>query len=887
MNNIEISFQNPWLLFVFPAALIAILLPFFLLPKKRRSGIKRLIPVILHVILAGMMSLCFAGMTLTVVNEEEHIVVLADVSDSMRYKLLAMTDYCRSLKENASPNQHIAVVTFGGTSLTASDFEEAIPEMYSATTELGYSTDISQALHYAADVLPAGSKSRMIILSDGKITEGNAVAEASAIREKGIRIDTVCIDTPVLIGEAEISDFTCPSNVFETAEFPVAVTVKSECKQACTLTIRDGGTTILRENLTIEKGTNVIRRRVQVVEATGQHLLSASIDTDLDNNPDNNIMTAFLESAERSEVLIITNTATESRLLSELLSEYADVTTVTESRAPTTLTSLLKYDETILINVSVFDLPQGFDEMADVYVREYGRTLITVGGTSTYLAGGMENTKLAGLLPVNVRGDAGAGNIALVIVMDVSSSMTNNNSPRLQMAKDGAKLSLDALTVGDYFGLITFSRQTTINVPLGAFSSKELIAQQIDRVNSSQGTYIYSALQQAKKILEKFETGASKHILLLSDGAPSDGYNLATYQNIVSQMYDSGITTSTVAIEPTTSGRGNSLNPRTLMTALANVGGGDYYEATEATALTSIMLEATEKAKIDPIVNENFVPTLSGDDLEVAGIEQDVIPELGGYVYTSLKNGATEVLSTTYITEEAEELNAPIYAYWTAGKGVVGSFLSDFNRSKWASDWANSEGGRAIISNIAKVRLPSTKAGSDMQVSIIPGGMHATIEVETPEFIEGSELSVRVSDGVDAPYSFRLAGDGQFFSSEIELESDRVYTFEFTEQYSESVIDSLSIIYVPGYSYEYDYFNTDGRSNLTSIAAAGGGELMMSVEELLRVEMPSLPFIYNPTILIMIITASVLAVDIIIRKLRIKDIKEFWHSLPFVGQINR
>ncbi len=92
---------------------------------------------------------------------------------------------------------------------------------------------------------------------------------------------------------------------------------------------------------------------------------------------------------------------------------------------------------------------------------------------------------------------------------------------------------------------------------------------------------------------------------------------------------------------------------------------------------------------------------------------------------------------------------------------------------------------------------------------------------------------------------------------------------------------------MPGYSYEYDYFNTDGRSNLTSIAAAGGGELMMSVEELLRVEMPSLPFIYNPTILIMIITASVLAVDIIIRKLRIKDIKEFWHSLPFVGQINR
>lgn len=880
MNSIEISFENPYLLLIFPAALLVILIPFFVLPKKRRSGIKRLIPVLLHTILAALMTLAIAGLTFTIVNQEENIIILADVSDSMRPMISTVRETCQEIKNNSKETDHISVVTFSGGGEQVVDFGGAIPETLAQNEEGNNATDISEALNYAASLFPAGSKSRMIVISDGKMTEGNAVATASAIKENGIRIDGIYIPTTALKGEAQVSSFTAPKSVFSETDFSISVTIQSECVQECHLVVRDVANDLLSMDLILERGINVIREKVQL-NGNGSHRLRAEITPEMDRIVDNNFMDAYVNVAERSNVLIVTNATAESNLLRQVLSQTADVTVVQERQAPGTLTNILQYDEIILVNVSVLDLPKDFDKYLDSFVRDYGRTLITIGGKSTYLLGGMEGTKLSSLLPVDIRGDSGAGNIALIIVLDVSGSMNQNN--RLTMAKEGAKLSVSVLGDGDMIGLVTFGRDTRVNVPLGPANegSKDFMYRQIDGLTTQNNTNIYPAINQARDILERTQTAAAKHVLLLSDGSPTENYSMQQYERVVQGMAEKGITTSTIAIEPAASNGRNRIDPKQLMQNLATVGGGTYYEATSASTLSSIMLEATQSARMDSVVNESFVPVIAHEDKETVAVEQDELPSLGGFVYTSLRNGAVEVLSTTYDVYDEDDVlvetkDVPIYAYWIAGKGFVGTYLSDFNPNQWASNsWANVPSARNFVNNVVTARLPDAKACTDLSVAVIPGGTHAKIEVQTSEQLLGNEVLLQIEILGEETQSIRLSGDGKYFSTEIDLNRDIYYRFSVFERYMGMTIDSFTFEYFPGYSYEYDCFNTSGQANMTSICAAGGGEMFTALEGVLDIEMLALPFNFNPIIILMIVSAAILVVDIILRKLKMKDIRDF------------
>ena len=138
-----------------------------------------------------------------------------------------------------------------------------------------------------------------------------------------------------------------------------------------------------------------------------------------------------------STVLIIADTLRNAQPLADLLSQENKVTTTTAIHAPSTLVELCKYDAVVMSNVYYYALPNGFEKILQEYVGSHGRTLVAVGGKDTFMYGEMQDTLLQDMLPVtlSLEGSVGGNSVALMLVLDCSSSMVGGN---LSVAKQGA-----------------------------------------------------------------------------------------------------------------------------------------------------------------------------------------------------------------------------------------------------------------------------------------------------------------------------------------------------------------------------------------------------------------------------------------------------------------
>ena len=58
------------------------------------------------------------------------------------------------------------------------------------------SSNLAGALRLGGAILPPDARRRVVLVSDGRATKGDAVREAAQLRDKGIAVDVVLVDTP-------------------------------------------------------------------------------------------------------------------------------------------------------------------------------------------------------------------------------------------------------------------------------------------------------------------------------------------------------------------------------------------------------------------------------------------------------------------------------------------------------------------------------------------------------------------------------------------------------------------------------------------------------------------------------------------------------------------
>ncbi len=866
LNAVTIQFDYPWLLLLLIPAVALMLWPYFRLPKQVRKTRNRIISLVLHSVMLTLLVFMISGMTVTTteVDEKNDVILLVDLSDSNKSSEEDMNEFINAVLKEQKPNYRVGIVTFANGTVYASKLNKdgnAVFDSYTnASVPLGNATNIAEALFYARDTLSNPENGRIILLSDGVQTDGNALSAVKSVANNGTRVDTVFFSFAGRDREVLVSGLDVPQRANLNDILEITVKTRSASAGLATLTLYDNNEFFDEMEVNLTGGEDSYTFRYQLL-TPNLHEFRVEIASDGDTLEENNTYYSYINIDISTNVLIVDGTGNESEAISGLLNETYETTIVSPENLPTTINELCKYDQVIFMNVANADLPAGFDGILTEYVEEYGGGFFTVGGDKAYVQSDMEGSKFEDLLPVESGTDGKS--LGLLLVIDCSSSMTSNavgtSVKRIDLAKEAAIACLDVLGPDDYVGVIGFNTANPADIqsiPMRSIEQKDAVIQHINSLHTASGTYYSTAINAVVNTITSFDKTDLKHIIFLADGTTNE--SAATIENQVypriNQLANRGITTSTIALGP------DSVGATTYLENFARLGKGEFYSVTDERLLKQYMVSETERVAGEYSNEITFTPIVDNRTPAVAGIDE--LPELNGFYGAKLKRDATSVL--------VYDAN-PIYAEWTRGKGRVGSFMSDLS-GKWSAAFLADGNGVRFILNVVS-GLFSKEATSD----------YDSIRAEFVQDNFTTRVSITTDVATSGLTAELIAPDGSRRALPITKLSDRAFvgTFHMDQSGLYGIVidngtEQFTLYTTFSYSAEYDVFvdETVSFEFLESLSRNGNGSMLFSAENIFErrnqtVESTTdlqLPFIIACIVLFLL--------DIFVRKFKIKLPKE-------------
>lgn len=621
------------------------------------------------------------------------VVALVDVSDSVSSSQLAgVTKQLEQLRTEADRRgDELHIVRFGGqprllpvpaagvplSPLRAVKFAATVEDADVTASNLQAALQMSYGLH------PPGTLRRTIVFSDGNQTEGDVLGEAVAAARRQVHVSVfplVASDSPeVLVRELRmIGGPSASAQLKVGAPFTIEAEVYSSVAQSVRLELTQNGVPNPdddHKDQELVPGRNLVRfrsepkgpgaltyqaRLVPVPAVAGQPTRPLN-DTIAANNQ---AMLSLLAKGRPRVLYIEGETAAKGYLTQALQRENIEV----EARGPYGLPSnakdLLPFDLVLLSDVSATLVSQAQMLAIEAYVRDLGGGFVMVGGENSFGSGGYQGTQLEKLLPVRFEQEKKREqpSLALVLCIDRSASM---NGPKLELAKDAARATAEMLAPDDLIGVVAFDSQAIPLVRLQRAQNRIRIATDIARLTAGGGTQLLPPLNEAYQQLVS-ANAKIKHVILLTDGQ-------AEYQGIVEltdQMVQNKITVSTVGV-----GAGAD---QTLLTAIAEHGGGRFYYTQDASSVPKIFTKETTQVARSALIEERVVPKVAKFVELLDGVGIDGAPPLRGYVSTKAKPLAEVIL--------VSPLGEPLLARWRQGLGQAVAFTSDA-KNRWAVDW--------------------------------------------------------------------------------------------------------------------------------------------------------------------------------------------------------
>ncbi|HEX7195316.1 MAG TPA: VWA domain-containing protein, partial [Candidatus Limnocylindria bacterium] len=677
--TLPIGFSDAaWLWLAVPA--VAIVVIGWLGASRTLPVGRRIASLVIRLVLVACLVLALAGVRLALPSDRLSVVYLLDASASMldatREDLVSWArDSVREMPEGDTAG----VVVFGGDALVDRLPSELDELSEPASEPVVGATDVGAAVRLAAAIFPAGTQQRIVLLSDGNDTAGDADDAIAAASARGIRMDVV---TPADESAAEVLvdavDAPPGARVGETID--LSVRLRSTITTTATLRLLADGATVATRDLELEPGVTTIPFAV-TADAPGFHVFRAVIEPAEDRFGQNNAADAYVLVTGEPQVLVATDDATRAADLVASLGEGSlEVTLVPSDGVPSSLATLAGYDAVVLDNVEAAALGATTMASLQVYVRDLGKGLVMVGGRDSFGAGGYLDTPLEETLPVymTVRDRERSPDVAMVAVVDKSGSMADchctgdsrdNANPsgtrgfeKVDIAREAILRAAEALAPTDQLGVVAFDQNAhwavrTAPIDFGALEAG--IGFPADG-----NTNIYAGLKAAYDDLVN-NPATLRHIILITDGWSTHG----AYDDLIEDMQAAGITLSTIG-----TGGGSA----EILRRLAEESGGRYYDAADATTIPDIFLRETIRTAGEQVVEETFQPIPSASSEILDGLDAGRLPQLHGYNATTAKGSATVALLT------ARE--DPLLAQWQYGLGRAVAWTSDA-RQQWATPW--------------------------------------------------------------------------------------------------------------------------------------------------------------------------------------------------------
>ncbi len=787
--------QNPlWLLL---AATIPWLIPGLLISLTDMSRKQLWLQFVLRSALVVCLSCALSQPSLLGDRQKLSVVALVDISDSVSdAQITRVSVQLESLREQTRRRgDDLHIVRFGEKPRLVIIPAPGVPlpplrraadksdDVDPTASNLQAALQLSYGLH------APGTLRRTVLFSDGNQTEGDVLGEAVAAARRSVHVSVFPLkasDSPeALVRELRIVGGPgADAQLKVGAPFGLEAEVYSSVAQSARIELLQNGIPNPDDDhrdIDLLPGRNIVRFRS---EPKGPGALTyqaklvskpssaaqppaALLDTVLTNNQ----AVLSLLAKGKPRVLYIEGESTAKGYLTQALQkENIDVETRGPYGMPSSAKDLLPYDLVLLSDVSATLVSQASMLAIESYVRDLGGGFVMVGGENSFGSGGYQGTQLEKLLPVRFEQEKKREqpSLAMVLCIDRSASM---NGPKLELAKDAARATAEMLAPDDLIGVVAFDSQAIPLVRLQRAQNRIRISTDIARLTAGGGTQLLPPLNEAYQQLVS-ANAKIKHVILLTDGQ-------AEYQGIIEltdQMVQNKITVSTVGV-----GAGAD---QTLLTAIAEHGGGRFYYTQDASSVPKIFTKETTQVARSALIEERVVPKIAKFVELLDGVGIDGAPPLRGYVSTKAKPLAEVIL--------VSPLGEPLLARWRQGLGQAVAFTSDA-KNRWAVDWLRWPGYAKFWAQLVRssMRHDGQRSGHgyDLQTTVAPpilrvrvdavsaddrflSGLHTELEVISPtgggiglvagkgDIVERKEMSLVAPGRYEA--EVRLAKTGSF-----------------------------------------------------------------------------------------------------------------------------
>jgi Mg-chelatase subunit ChlD len=719
------AFGSPLVL----AALV--LVPLVVLAARRRAATDRHLraATVLRAAGVGALVLALAQPTWDVAGRDLDLVVLVDASDSAAASQAAATAWLDAAVVARGGSDRMAVAAVG----RDAQVEHALrvdPSGGRLQVRVdGGETDLARGLRLAQGLAGSEHRRRVVLLTDGLETRGDAAAAITELRASGIAVDVVRLGdgagADVLVEGVE-----APSRVRAGEAYEVVVTVRNTGGPAGgEVVLLADGDEVERRAVTLPTGATEVRLpRVAPADDTaggdepGTVRYEARLESAASTEARNDLGVAAVQVAGPARVLLVEGADGDGDELAALLEAGGLPTTVRPASAGfPRLDELLDHDAAVLIDVDETAIGEVGAVALDAYVRDAGRGLTVVGGERSYGLGGYDGTRLEELLPVfaRIEDPQRRPSVAQALVVDVSGSMAachckpafgggeemvEGGVNKTDISREAVSRAIANLDQQDTVGVLAFHTRAEWVLPLQQLPSQGTVDAALSRLRPEGDTAIGTALEQAIDGLKDVDARL-RHIVLFTDGFTNESGLVAATERAA----EAGITVSVV-------GTGEGTDD--VLEEMADAGGGRFYPGRDLSAIPSVLASEVQMVA-RPLVEEGeFTPIVTADDPIVETLTAS--PPLLGYVATTEKPTARTLLR---IGDERD----PLLATWQAGLGEVAAWTSDAT-PRWSSPWVGWAGARDLWSNVVRSTLPGEDAGGfDVTATVTPDGLRVAV----------------------------------------------------------------------------------------------------------------------------------------------------------------
>jgi Ca-activated chloride channel family protein len=809
---------------VVPVLVMLILAEWWL--ARRRVGVAKRqwrAAVVLRALLVALLIVAVAGLGFVHDADRVATVFVLDGSDSMsgsgRTEALTWVKEALAHQPDGSAS---GVAVFGRDARVELTVRER-QELGQPAVRIDSSrTNLATALRLAAALLPEDARRRVVVVSDGRITEGDTTLESGRLADAGIQVDVHTVEArrgaDVAVGAVD-----GPARARPGDRVDLQARIESTVSAPAVVTLDRDGTELDQRTVDLVVGSNPVSFTVVVPPGdagTGLERYRVRVSSPADTIIENNQGFAPVQIEGVARVLVAEGEGLPGagRPVAEALRAGNLAVDLIGAADLPAIDGLAPYSSIVLVDVDAQDLTTDQVGALSSSTRDLGHGLVTIGGEHAYGLGGYLHSPLEELLPVvsEVKDPNRRQRVAQVLAIDTSGSMgecacgpDGVGATKSDLSRAGADRAIAVLRPDDEVGILSVSDQDEWFIDLQPVPPPDVLRAGIGRLVPGGGTNLSTLLTTSADALRKNSAGL-KHIILFTDGMTAQSEVDALARQAADLHDREGMTVSVLAA-------GQDAN-RTLK-EIADAGHGRYYPGKDLRAVPQIMQDEVVRVSRGLVNEGEWAPEITSADEVVR--ELRAAPALLGYVATTTKSTATTQMR---IGTERD----PLLASWQVGLGRATAWTSDSGQ-RWAQRWAGWNGNVAFWTGVVKATLPSSSGRGGVIARLDGGRLKVRIETEGA-FPDGATGTVRITGPDQQGHDVAVVRtDASTFQGELPVSQSGTYAVGARITAGDSTVLASSTIASQAYSAEYRPGAADPGA-LAQVAGRTGGRAEVAAD---------------------------------------------------------